>query len=73
MSLLTAHSEKESAPTYKRGLGFIPLCAFVESRPRGTGEPVAMMLRPDAPAPTPATDHHGRSGVGPNAHGPTRC
>jgi len=32
-TLITAHSEKEdAAPTFKRGFGFHPLCAFVECR-----------------------------------------
>lgn len=34
-TLVTAHSEKENArPTFKRGFGFHPLCAFVD---HGTG------------------------------------
>ena len=57
-SLLTAHSEKESAaPTYKRGFGFHPLCAFVDHGPEGTGEPVAMMLRPGNAGANTAADH----------------
>ncbi|MFT4044624.1 MAG: IS1380 family transposase [Gordonia sp. (in: high G+C Gram-positive bacteria)] len=57
-SLLTAHSEKESAaPTYKRGFGFHPLCAFVDHGPDGTGEPVAMMLRPGNAGANTAADH----------------
>ncbi len=46
-TLVTAHSEKEqAAPTFKRGFGFHPLCAFVDHGTGGTGEPVAMLLRP---------------------------
>ena len=57
-SLLTAHSEKEcAAPTYKRGFGFHPLCAFVDHGPEGTGEPVAMMLRPGNAGANTAADH----------------
>ncbi len=57
-SVLTAHSEKESAaPTYKRGFGFHPLCAFVDHGPSGTGEPVAMMLRPGNAGANTAADH----------------
>jgi len=53
-SLLTAHSEKQSAaPTYKRGFGFHPLCAFVDHRPGGTGEPVRSCCAPATPEPTP--------------------
>ncbi|MBS9376000.1 hypothetical protein GON09_005021 [Rhodococcus sp. B50] len=51
-TLVTAHSEKESAaPTFKRGFGFHPLCAFVDHGDGGTGEPVAMLLRPASTAP----------------------
>lgn len=46
-TLVTAHSEKESAaPTFKRGFGFHPLCAFVDQGDGRTGEPIAMLLRP---------------------------
>jgi len=46
-TLVTAHSDKEqAAPTFKRGFGFHPVCAFVDHGPAGTGEPLAMMLRP---------------------------
>jgi len=35
-TLVTAHSEKENAaPTFKRGFGFHPLCAFVDHGPSG--------------------------------------
>jgi hypothetical protein len=45
-TLVTAHSEKEqAAPTFKRGFGFHPLCAFLDHGPAGTGEPLAMLLR----------------------------
>jgi len=37
-TLVTAHSDKElAAPTFKRGYGFHPLCAFVNHGPAGTG------------------------------------
>ncbi|SDZ01329.1 Transposase DDE domain-containing protein [Geodermatophilus africanus] len=46
-TLVTAHSEKESAaPTFKRGFGFHPLWAFVDHGEQGTGEPLAFLLRP---------------------------
>ena len=46
-TLVTSHSEKESAaPTYKRGFGFHPLCAFVDHGSAGTGETLAIQLRP---------------------------
>jgi hypothetical protein len=45
-TLVTAHSEKESAaPTFKRGFGFHPLWAFVDHGAAGTGEPLAFLLR----------------------------
>ena len=57
-TLVTAHSEKESAaPTYKRGFGFHPLCAFVDHGPAGTGEPLAIVLRPGNAGANTATDH----------------
>jgi hypothetical protein len=46
-TLVTAHSEKESAaPTFKRGFGFHPLWAFVDHGPEGTEKPLAFLLRP---------------------------
>lgn len=46
-TLVTAHSDKEQAkPTFKKGYGFHPLCVFVDHGPTGTGEPLAIMLRP---------------------------
>jgi hypothetical protein len=57
-SLVGAHSEKESAaPTYKRGFGFHPLCAFVDHGPAGTGEPLAILLRPGNAGANTAADH----------------
>jgi hypothetical protein len=38
-TLVTAHSDKESAaPTFKRGYGFHPLCAFADQDAAGSGE-----------------------------------
>ncbi|WP_072691763.1 IS1380 family transposase [Rhodococcus marinonascens] len=57
-TLVTAHSEKESAaPNYKRGFGFHPLCAFVDHGEHGTGEPVAMLLRAGNAGSNTAADH----------------
>ena len=57
-TLLTAHSEKENAaPTFKRGYGFHPLCSFVEHGAQGTGEPLAIMLRPGNAGSNTAADH----------------
>ena len=57
-TLVTSHSPKESAaPTFKRGYGFHPLCAFVDHGPTGTGEPLAILLRPGNAGSNTATDH----------------
>ncbi len=57
-TLVTAHSEKENAaPTFKRGFGFHPLCAFVDHGTDGTGEPVAILLRPGNAGSNTAADH----------------
>jgi hypothetical protein len=57
-TLVTAHSEKEqAASTYKRGFGFHPLCAFADHGAAGTGEPLAMLLRPGNAGSNTAADH----------------
>jgi Transposase DDE domain group 1 len=57
-TLVTAHSDKESvAPTFKRGYGFHPLCAFVDHGATGTSEPLAMLLRPGNAGSNTAADH----------------
>lgn len=57
-TLLTAHSEKEHAkPTWKKGFGFHPLCAFADHGPAGTGEMLAIKLRPGNAGSNTATDH----------------
>jgi len=57
-TLVTSHSEKEAAaPTFKRGFGFHPLCAFVDHGPTGTGEMVAVQLRPGNAGSNTALDH----------------
>ena len=58
-SLLTAHSGEEigGANLQAGGSGFHPLCAFVDHGPDGTGEPVAMMLRPGNAGANTAADH----------------
>lgn len=43
-TLITAHSDKEqAAPTFKRGVGFHPLWAFLDHGPAGTGEPLTCL------------------------------
>ena len=57
-TLVGSHSEKESAaPTYKRGFGFHPLCAFVDHGAAGTGEPLSVLLRPGNAGSNTAADH----------------
>lgn len=57
-TLVTSHSDKEQAkPTFKRGFGFHPLCAFVDHGAEGTGEPLAMLLRAGNAGSNTAADH----------------
>jgi Transposase DDE domain group 1 len=57
-TLVTAHSEKESAaPTFKRGFGFHPLWAFVDHGTEGTGEPLAFLLRAGNAGSNTVADH----------------
>jgi Transposase DDE domain group 1 len=57
-TLVTAHSDKEqAAPTFKKGFGFHPLWAFVDHGPDGTGEPLAVLLRPGSAGSNTAADH----------------
>jgi hypothetical protein len=57
-TLVTSHSEKEhAAPTFKRGYGFHPLCAFVDHGHAGTGEPLAVKLRAGNAGSNTVTDH----------------
>ncbi len=57
-TLVTAHSEKElAAPTYKRGFGFHPLCAFADHGKAGTGETLVIKLRPGNAGSNTAKDH----------------
>jgi hypothetical protein len=57
-TLVTAHSDKEgAAPTFKRGYGHHPLWAFVDHGPAGTGEPLAVLLRPGNAGSNTAADH----------------
>jgi hypothetical protein len=57
-TLVTAHSDKEqAAPTFKRGFGFHPLCAFLDHGVAGTGEALAIHLRPGNAGSNTAADH----------------
>jgi Transposase DDE domain group 1 len=47
-TVVTAHSDKvQAAPTWKKTFGFHVLAAFADHGPEGSGEPLAIMLRPD--------------------------
>ena len=57
-TLVEAHSDKQgAAPTFKRGYGFHPLWAFVDHGSEGTGEPLAVLLRPGNAGSNTAADH----------------
>jgi hypothetical protein len=57
-TLVTAHSDKQgAAPTFKRGYGFHPLWAFVDHGAEGSGEPLAVLLRPGNAGSNTAADH----------------
>lgn len=57
-TLVTAHSDKQGAePTFKRGFGFAPMCSFVDHGQHGTGEPLALDLRPGKASPWNIDDH----------------
>ncbi len=57
-TLVGSHSEKEHAkPTFKRGFGFHPLCAFVDHGATGSGEPLQILLRPGNAGSNTAKDH----------------
>jgi hypothetical protein len=56
-TLIGSHSEKEHAtPNFKRGFGFHPMLAFLDHGTRGTGEPLAGLLRPGKAAANDASD-----------------
>lgn len=57
-TLITAHSEKDqAAPTFKKGFGFHPLCAFVDHGAAGTGELLTIKLRAGNAGSNTASDH----------------
>lgn len=57
-TLVTALSDKEgAAPTFKRGFGHHPLWTFVDHGPDGSGEPLAVLLRPGNAGSNTAADH----------------
>jgi len=57
-TVVTACSEKEqAAPTWKKTFGFHPLTVFADHGPEGSGEPLAIMLRPGNAGSNTAADH----------------
>jgi hypothetical protein len=57
-TLVMAHSDKEqAAPTWKKTFGFHPLTAFADHGTEGSGEPLAIMLRPGNAGSNTAADH----------------
>jgi hypothetical protein len=57
-TIVTAYSDKEqAAPTWKKTYGFHPLTVFADHGPGGSGEPVAIMLRPGNAGSNTAADH----------------
>lgn len=57
-SLIHIHSTKEdAAPTYKKGYGFHPLCAFADHGPGLGGEPLALLMRAGNAGANNADDH----------------
>jgi len=57
-TILIAHSEKEQAtPTWKKTFGFHPMTAFADHGPDGSGESLAIVLRPGNAGSSTAADH----------------
>ncbi len=58
-TLITSHSEKQGAsPTYKRGYGFHPMLAYLDTPGIGPGGlPLAGLLRPGSAGANTAADH----------------
>src|SRR6185437_9270767 len=57
-TIVIAHSDKDqAAPTWKKTYGFHPLTAFADHGPEGSGEPLAIVLRPGNAGSNTAADH----------------
>jgi hypothetical protein len=57
-TIVTSCSDKEqAAPTWKKTYGFHPLTVFADHGPDGSGEPLAIMLRPGNAGSNTAADH----------------
>jgi hypothetical protein len=59
-TIVISHSDKDQArPTWKKTFGFHPMTAFADHGKQGTGEPLAIMLRPGNAGSNTAADHIG--------------
>ena len=57
-TIVTSCSEKDqAAPTWKKTSGFHPLAAFADHGPGGSGEPLAVLLRPGNAGSNTASEH----------------
>ena len=57
-TIVTSCPEKDqAAPTWKKTYGFHPLTVFADHGPQGSGEPLAIMLRPGNAGSNTAADH----------------
>src|ERR1022692_3204597 len=57
-TIVTAYSEKDQAtPTWKKSFGFHPLTVFADHGAAGSGEPLAIVLRPGNAGANTAADH----------------
>ena len=57
-TIVTAHSDKQqAAPTWKKTYGFHPLTVFADHGSEGSGEPLAIVLRPGNAGSNTAADH----------------
>ncbi len=57
-TIVTSHTDKEqAAPTWKKTYGFHPLTVFADHGPGGSGEPLAIVLRPGNAGSNTAADH----------------
>ncbi|WP_327107100.1 IS1380 family transposase [Nonomuraea glycinis] len=57
-TIVIAHSDKQHAtPTWKKTFGFHPMTVFADHGPGGSGEPLALLLRPGNAGSNAAADH----------------
>jgi hypothetical protein len=57
-TIVISHSEKqEASPTWKKTFGFHPMTAFADHGAEGSGEPLAILLRPGNAGSNTAADH----------------